>query len=121
MQCTDNAVEALKYVGFSAVTMANNHILDFGKDGLNRTLDCCNKNEIDIVGVGTNLEDAKKILYVEKEGKRLAVINCCEREFSIATDSTHGANPLNPIQQYYSIQEARNNADYVLVIVHWRN
>lgn len=45
-------------------------------------------------------------------------MNCCEHEFSIATDTTAGANPLNPIQQYYNIQEARTKADYVLVIVH---
>ena len=46
------------------------------------------------------------------------MINCCEHEFSIATETSSGANPLNPIQQYYKIQEARKNADYVLVIVH---
>lgn len=45
-------------------------------------------------------------------------MNCCEHEFSIATATTAGANPLNPIQQYYNIQEARTKADYVLVIVH---
>ena len=48
----------------------------------------------------------------------MAIINCCEHEFSIATETSGGSNPLNPIQQYYAIQEARAKADYVLVIVH---
>ena len=69
LSCTTNAVDALRYAGFSAVTMANNHILDFGKEGLNKTIECCKKNGIDIVGVGNNLEEAKKILYVEKKGE----------------------------------------------------
>lgn len=118
LKCEENAVDAIKYAGFTCVTMANNHILDFGERGLGKSIECCKKNKIDVVGVGENLEEAKKTLYVEKGGKKLAIINCCEHEFSIATDTTAGANPLNPIQQYYSIKEAKNNADYVLVIVH---
>lgn len=118
LKCDENTVDAIKYAGFTAVTMANNHILDFGEKGLNKSIECCKKNNIDVVGVGKNLEEAKKILYVEKGSKKLAIINCCEHEFSIATDNTSGANPLNPIQQYYSIKEAKKNADYVLIIVH---
>ena len=57
-------------------------------------------------------------MYKRKDGETLAIINCCEHEFSIADDDSAGANPLNPIQQYYKIKEARLNADYVLVIVH---
>lgn len=91
LRCSSKAADAIKYAGFSAVTMANNHILDFGKEGLNKSIECCKKNGIDVVGVGNNLEDAKKILYVEKEGKKLAIINCCEHEFSIASDSTASA------------------------------
>ncbi|MCS2815130.1 CapA family protein [Bacteroides ovatus] len=60
----------------------------------------------------------RRILYIESEGRKLAIINCCENEFSVATESTAGSNPLLPIQQFYKIQEAKENADYVLVIVH---
>lgn len=116
--CTADAADALKYAGFTAVTMANNHILDYGTDGLYKSIDCCRKIGLDVVGVGNNLQEAERTLYVERNGKKLAIINCCEHEFSIATDTTGGANPLNPIRQYYCIQEAKKKADYVLVIVH---
>ena len=118
LSCSPEAAEAVKYAGFTGVTMANNHILDYGADGLNRTVECCKKLGLDVVGVGGNLSDADTILYIEKNGRTLAVINCCEHEFSIATESEAGANPLNPILQYYAIQEAKKQADYVLVIVH---
>lgn len=118
LRCTKEAAEAVRYAGFTGVTMANNHILDYGTEGLNRSVECCKSQGLDIVGVGENLHDAEKILYLEKEGKRLAVINCCEHEFSIATETETGANPLNPVRQFYAIQEANKNADYVLVIVH---
>lgn len=118
LKCTKESAEALKYAGFKAVTMANNHILDYGKNGLEKSINCSKEVGLNIVGVGMNLEESKKILHVEENGKRLAIINCCEHEFSIATNTTAGANPLNSISQYYSIKEAKNNADYVLVIVH---
>lgn len=118
LSCIPESAEAIRYAGFTSVTMANNHILDFGANGLYKTVECCKNNDLHIVGVGKNLEDANKVLYLEKDGKRLAVINCCEHEFSIATDTAAGANPLNPIRQFYAIQEAKGKADYVLVIVH---
>lgn len=118
LKCSEEATEAVRYAGFTGVTLANNHILDYGADGLRRTVECCRNQGLDVVGVGDNLEDAGKVLYLNKDGETLAVINCCEHEFSIATDTGAGANPLNPVRHFYRIQEARANADHVLVIVH---
>lgn len=118
LRCSKEAVAAVKYAGFTGVTMANNHILDYGAKGLHKSVEYCRIQGLDVVGVGNNLTEAGEVLYLEKDGKRLAVINCCEHEFSIATDTEAGANPLNPIRQFYAIQEAKSNADYILVIVH---
>ena len=120
LSSSPKGIEAIKYAGFDIdiATLANNHILDFGDQGLMDTVNLCSQYNIDTVGVGKNLEDASKILYKRKDGETIAIINCCEHEFSIAGDDSAGANPLNPIQQYYKIKEAKQNADYVLVIVH---
>ena len=118
LSSSSKGIEAIKYAGFNIATLANNHILDFGAQGLMDTANLCSQYNIDTVGVGKNLEDASKILYKRKDGETLAIINCCEHEFSIAGDDTAGANPLDPIQQYYKIKEAKQSADYVLVIVH---
>lgn len=115
---TSICMEAVKWAGFRMVTLANNHILDYGVDGIRNTVSVCQFLDIDVVGVGENLEDASKVFYKIVENKVLAIINCCEHEFSIATENSIGANPLNPIRQYYQIQEACKHADYVLIIVH---
>lgn len=112
------AVEAIKYAGFKVCTMANNHILDWGEECCLNSKKLIEKTGMIPVGVGRNIEEASKIVYIKHKDEILAIINCCEHEFSIATEMTAGANPLNPIQQYYKIQEARQNADYVLVIIH---
>lgn len=118
LQCSEKGMEAVKWAGFDCVTLANNHFLDYGKEGVEHTLEACRKYSVDTVGGGMNLLDASRILYKEIKGETLAIINCCEHEFSIATETTAGSNPLNPIQQFYAIKEARKNADYVMVIVH---
>ena len=118
LSCSLEALNALKYAGFDCITLANNHFLDYGKVGVQETLRLIQNNGFDLVGGGVCIEDASHTLYKEVKGERLAIINCCEHEFSIATETSAGSNPLNPIQQYYAIQEARKNADKVLVIVH---
>ena len=40
--------------------MANNHILDFGAEGLRRSVKCCQEQGLYVVGVGENLHDAEK-------------------------------------------------------------
>lgn len=118
LRCSENGVNAIKYAGFDCVTLANNHFLDYGEQGVSETLATLDKHGIDHVGGGLNLIEASQILYKDVAGQRLAIINCCEHEFSIATTTTAGSSPLNPIRQYYDIQNARKQADYVLVIVH---
>ena len=90
------AIDAIKYAGFT-------HL---------------NEAFISTVGIGKDLDNAKRILYLESAGETIAIINCCEHEFSVASDDNAGANPLNPIQQYYAIYEARKHSDYVIIIVH---
>lgn len=112
------AVKLIQEAGFNCVTLANNHILDYGRNGLISTLNQCKYHMLDTVGVGMDINDASTTLYKQIGDKVIAIINCCEHEFSIATDHECGANPLNPIKQYYSIQAAKSQADYVFVIVH---
>ena len=118
LKCSAKAVEALKYAGFKCAALANNHFYDQGEEGVNETIMTLNNAGIAFVGGGKNLEEAGRTLYQKVKDKIFAIINCCEHEFSIATEKTGGSNPLNPICQYYAIKEAKDKADYVIVIVH---
>lgn len=118
LSCTGKGVEAIKRAGFDCVTLANNHFYDYGDAGVKNTIEKCAEVGLDTVGGGMSLKEASAILYKKIEDKTLAVINCCEHEFSIASDNHGGSNPLNPVQQYYAIKQAKENAEYVLVIVH---
>lgn len=118
LKCSSDAVKAISYAGFNCVTLANNHFYDYGDIGVEDSLTTLNTEGLDYVGGGKNIEEARNILYKEIDKYVLAIINCCEHEFSIATSNSGGANPLDPIEQYYAIKEAKSKADFVIVIVH---
>ena len=112
------SVEALKFAGFDMVTLANNHMMDYGAEGLYSTISTCENNGIRCIGAGRNFIEASKICYFERKGKTIAFINCCENEWSTTVDANQGCNPLNEVKIYYQIQEAKANADFVILIIH---
>lgn len=113
-----NTIEALKYAGFDMVTLANNHAMDFGTDGLMSTIELCDKNDIKHIGAGPNLLETKKIQYYEIRNTKIAFINCCENEWSTTRGEDAGCNPMDEVSIYYQIQEAKSNANHVIMIVH---
>ena len=121
LQTTEQIFNLLKKLNIAAVTLANNHILDYGTQGLEATLQACKKNDITAVGVGENLKAAADHIIIEQNGYRIAVVNFCENEWSIATDETAGANPLDIIENLSQIKKARTEADFVIVIIHGGN
>lgn len=118
LKCSEKVIGAIQYAGFKCVTLANNHFYDYGEDGALFTMQKLKEEKVDFVGAGKNVEDAAKVLYVSVGVKKVAIINCCEHEYSIAARDHAGSNALNPVTLYYAIKEARTKAEYVLVIVH---
>lgn len=118
LKCSPKGVDALAYAGFDCVTLANNHFFDYGQSGVEKTLAQLQAHNMDYVGGGVSFKEAQETLYKTIQGETFAFINCCEHEFSIATEKTGGSNPLNPIIQWYAITEAKTEADHVVVIVH---
>lgn len=100
------------------VTLANNHLYDFGEVGVSDTLQTCRINDIDCVGGGMNITDARRVVYKRVHNLNIAILNFCENEFSIATQDKGGANPLDIVSNYYDIQVAKGYADFVVVIIH---
>ena len=73
---------------------------------------------ISVVGGGENSVQAKSPLILESKGKRIAIINACEHEFSIADCGHGGSNPLDLINMQQDITNMRGKVDFVVVIIH---
>jgi len=108
----------LKQIKTNLVTLANNHILDFGYQGLSDTIDECNDNSIGFVGAGLTPDEAKKPFLFTECDIKIAVLNFAENEFSTPYGREYGANPMDIIENIQQIKEARKLFDIILVIIH---
>lgn len=111
-------IKGIKALGVDLFTLANNHILDQGEQGLYSTIDILSKNNIAFAGAGTNLDEASKPYIVEIEGKKIGIYCCAEHEFTIATERAAGANPFDPLESLDHIKDLKSQADYVIVLYH---
>lgn len=108
----------LHQLKINAVTMANNHILDYGNKGITDTFKELVNHKIEYIGAGNDLTEARKPLSLHKDGLKIAILNFCENEWSIADDDSPGANPMDIVDNTNQIREAKASHDKVIVIVH---
>lgn len=118
LKSSPRTLSVLQVAGFDLLTLANNHIMDYGPKGLKSTLDASLKEGMATVGAGETLNEAVKAYTVKKNDMLISFINIAENEFSTAQDDSPGAHPLDPIQNYYTIQKAKEKSDRVVVIIH---
>jgi len=114
----ESTQEILKALKVNLVTLANNHVLDYDQQGVLDTLSFYKENNIQTVGAGKNIEEAKKVFYIDSPEGKIGIINIAENEWSSATDTSAGANGMDLIDDVKQIQEAKKKSDFVFVIVH---
>lgn len=113
-----SSLAALKAAPFHAVTLANNHSMDFGPASLKHTLELLEGEGIASVGAGMNGAEAARPLIVEREGLRLGIINCAEGEACASYRGGPGANRFIVEEQVAAIGQLKGEVDLVLVIFH---
>lgn len=121
-----NGVEAVKDAGFSVMTLANNHMMDFEEQGLVDTIDQFEKADMDYVGVGSNITKAKEnINYQDVKGVRVATLGFTDvyGKNAVAKNNQAGLLNSNPDLLFEMIGNAKDakkgNADLVVVNMHW--
>lgn len=112
------AINGYLNMRINAVTLANNHIMDYGSDGVRETIDILNANGIEYLGVGSCKKDARKPLYKVINGKIICFYACVEHEFSSAGENKWGANTFDGYDTYSGIYSACKNSDYTIVLYH---
>ncbi len=114
----EEAVKGLKALHISLLTLANNHSMDYGAKGLSRTRELLDEQGIAYIGAGDTLKEAGKPHIFEKEGRKVGVYACADREFSIAGENTPGANPYSVPESLAQINALKEQCGYVIVLYH---
>jgi poly-gamma-glutamate synthesis protein (capsule biosynthesis protein) len=127
-----SALEVLAAAGIDAVTMANNHGVDFGQQGLEDTLAARDAAPLAVIGVGRDATDAYAPFRAEVDGQRIAVIGATQVLDAhligpwTARDAAPGVAPRPGLASakdvdrlVQAVDEARATSDTVVVFLHW--
>ncbi|MCX4305912.1 MAG: CapA family protein [Acetatifactor sp.] len=117
-------VEVLRQLGVDVVTLANNHVYDYGKEALLDTFAVLEQAGVPYFGAGRTLEDAMAPLYLEVEGKTIALVAASRAEKNKmtpqATDTEPGILRCYDTELFLqAIREGKENADFCIAFVHW--
>ena len=108
----------LKELGFNVILLANNHIMDYGNEGLKATLDSFG----DVVTVGAGAaKDAFSPRFVEVKGKRIGFLSLVHQEFGVvnyADEDGYGAAWISSPDVPEIVMNARKECDFLLVLPH---
>ncbi len=116
-ECVDFLVKS----GFSLINTANNHILDYGQEGLFQTLGILDDNSLRHVGSGKNLSDACRAERFMTENGGVSFLAFAENEYTVAEADKGGACPVDIYENIIAIKKASVTGDFVIVMVHGGN
>lgn len=133
LHAREESIELLKDAGFNVVSLANNHIMDFGYSSLLKTMKLLEENNIKYTGAGENLYQARKPVFLDKDNLRVAFLAYAAPEtwggWSQREHQTHkdwfagrdkpGVAPFDLKLIKEDIDEASKEADFLIVSIHW--
>ena len=118
----DALAVALKKTGFDILVNANNHAIDRGQEGLERTLDVLDSLGLVQAGVYRDKKDRDQRypLIVEKNNIRLALLNYTYGTNGIRTTPPNIVNYIDTVQVKADLQKARMaQPDFIIALMHW--
>lgn len=114
----DAAIDA----GFDVFNCATNHTMDMGWAGIEKELEYFSgKDNVVALGINANEEEYNSITYYEKNSITFAMLNYTfgTNGIPLPDDKPWCVNLLDKQKVTADINEARKNADVVIVFPHW--
>ncbi|WP_255194888.1 CapA family protein [Halorarius litoreus] len=108
----------LREAGFDLATLANNHVMDYGADGLRRTIRECDREDIATCGAGGDHDAALEPHRTTLGDTSLAVFSVCEQEFGVADAASPGTAWGSHPSVRRRIAEESRRSDVVVVVAH---
>jgi capsule synthesis protein PGA_cap len=114
-------IEGVRNAGFDWLSLANNHILNAGGEGLIETIQHLDAWGIAHSGAGANLADARRAALIDVRGVTVGVLgyDTIRPDFAAGPNSP-GTNEMTKARVRADIAAARAaGADLVVVFPHW--
>ena len=117
-------IKIYEEMGVDLVTLANNHVYDFGEEAFLDTLDTLNKYNIPYIGAGRDIDEAMKPYYFIINGYKVGFVNATRAEKIILTpeatkDSGGVLRCYDPRIFMEVIKNTKKESDFVVALVHY--
>lgn len=116
------SVEGLNYAGFDILSLANNHTMNFGKEGIENTFKYLNESNIKFVGAGNNLKEAFEPKIFEVNGLKIAFLAYADNYLVPAsyqaTENKPGIAFMNISKMQEDVKATKEKANFVIVSMH---
>jgi hypothetical protein len=111
-------IKALKCVPFDVVTLANNHVFDYGVEAFKDTLDVLKQNHIQWTGAGMSITEAAIPLVMDINDIKIAIVNFSEGEDLTKAGKKPGVMGWDLSKIEEMIKTLRTTVDFIIVISH---
>lgn len=118
----DSLAINLRALGFDVLSTANNHCLDKGINGLNRTIEVLDKSGISHMGTYSSSDSQNDILIKEVNGIKIAFLAYTygTNGISIPKGKEYSVNLIDKDRMKFELQKAKElGADLISVNIHW--
>lgn len=128
-------IKGFLHAGFKVVSLANNHSMDYGAEGLIDTIETLDQSGIFHAGAGRNVEEARQPAFFDAGGMRFAFVSFATEAFMgyganaykpgialLRQDPLYGPSCLNPddVETLAEVVKgAKKEADFVIAAFHW--
>lgn len=117
-------VEMLHTMGADVVSLANNHVYDYGTEAFYDTLDTLQGAGVPYVGAGRDIDEAMRPQYFVAGGLKFGYVAASRAEKHILTPEATADAPgvlrtYEPELFLQAVQQAKQNADVVIAYPHW--
>jgi len=115
-------LEALSNNGFDILTTANNHITDYRKEGIIKTLENINKRKLNYVGTSISKEESNQIKIFSKNGISFALLNYTYdlNIKNLSKSENFYVNLIDSAKIKKDLERAKNESpDFIVVIYHF--
>jgi len=111
------AAQFLNGAGFTIINLANNHIYDYGPEGLHSTLDACNRAGLIPIGAGDKSALAKKLVSIDVNGIKIGWLGCAR---TLASQKSFGPQywEYDPDDLITHAKKSKELVDILIVSIH---
>lgn len=117
-------MKLIEEMGTDMVSLANNHVYDYGADAFSDTMELLSQAGIPYVGGGHDIEEAKQPVYFVVNGVKIGYVAASRAEKTRYTPQAKEDAPgvllmYEPEEFAEVIEKASLACDYLIAYVHW--